>query len=318
MKWIVFSDIHSNYYALSELAKYLSKYQLEEVRLYFLGDLFGYLKYDARVALLLRDLQKRYNMHMLLGNHDAALCNAVFNTNFSVIQSDAIRDTLNDNICYHKDFMEILQQMNTNIISAKIGFRQCHMFHGGLRDNLNEYYYPDLRFLQNAKPWIKRHHTYMFGHTHRPFIIEWEQATLINVGSLGLPRDHDNKLSFVEIERDDIRVIRLNYDFDAVYTYNRELPNAIKNRIYFGSKSAYLNYDLIGFNDVEKKLIGELEPRICPEYYARGAYLKVMGRSYQLFKIARFGITYLLRTEALEHCFNKLEILIDWVKKYDG
>jgi diadenosine tetraphosphatase ApaH/serine/threonine PP2A family protein phosphatase len=64
-----------------------------------------------------------------------------------------------------------------------------------------------------------------------------ERKALINVGSVGQPRDGDPRLSFVTFDGHIVRFVRLEYDFkstaDKIYA-NPDLPNFLADRLLVG------------------------------------------------------------------------------------
>ena len=66
--------------------------------------------------------------------------------------------------------------------------------HGSPRDPLNGYVYPDTEMDSFEK---LPYDAIFMGHTHRSFIKKAGEKIIANVGSCGLPRDVDNKLTVV-------------------------------------------------------------------------------------------------------------------------
>jgi diadenosine tetraphosphatase ApaH/serine/threonine PP2A family protein phosphatase len=51
-----------------------------------------------------------------------------------------------------------------------------------------------------------------------------DRKALINVGSVGQPRDRDNRASYVVVERGKLTFVRVPYDVDAVTAKVRAIP----------------------------------------------------------------------------------------------
>ena len=47
------------------------------------------------------------------------------------------------------------------------------------------------------------------------FDLASSERAIINVGSVGQPRDHDNRASYVYIEGSSVHFVRLKYDYEA-------------------------------------------------------------------------------------------------------
>lgn len=66
------------------------------------------------------------------------------------------------------------------------------------------YYYVSLDLATIKKEAISRgFDIVMFGHTHRPVIIEEDGLTIINPGSISYPRQQDNKQTYIIMEIDE-------------------------------------------------------------------------------------------------------------------
>jgi diadenosine tetraphosphatase ApaH/serine/threonine PP2A family protein phosphatase len=76
------------------------------------------------------------------------------------------------------------------------------------------------------------------GHTHKPFIREINNRTLVNPGSTGQPRDGDPRASYAVFDPfKKVGIIeRVSYDFDTTIqlTGEAELPKQLGNRLRRG------------------------------------------------------------------------------------
>ncbi|HAX62301.1 MAG TPA: metallophosphoesterase, partial [Elusimicrobia bacterium] len=121
--------------------------------------------------------------------------------------------------------------------------------HGSPREPINEYLikqsdmYENLNFFETQICFI--------GHSHRPFIYSAENGitglrpeettqitakSIINVGSVGQPRDGDNRACFLILEDNKITFHRVEYDIKKVQTKMREkfLPEPLVTRLSYG------------------------------------------------------------------------------------
>jgi len=67
-------------------------------------------------------------------------------------------------------------------------------------------------------------------------IVEHEKA-IINIGSVGQPRDKDNRASYVYVEDNEVHFVRLEYDIDTTAEKIRaieELDNFNADRLFEG------------------------------------------------------------------------------------
>ena len=108
--------------------------------------------------------------------------------------------------------------------------------HASPRRPINEYIFPDDVYTNPAKVRMlfdKIRHVCFVGHTHMPGvfleepdfylpdelgeaypIVEGEKA-VINIGSVGQPRDRDNRASYVVVDGNKVRFVRLAYDYET-------------------------------------------------------------------------------------------------------
>jgi diadenosine tetraphosphatase ApaH/serine/threonine PP2A family protein phosphatase len=115
--------------------------------------------------------------------------------------------------------------------------------HGSPRRPVNEYIFPDDVYNNTHKLqglFERFDHLCFVGHTHVPGVfvetpdfytpeelefvyeIDPKRKALVNVGSVGQPRDRDNRASYVVVEPGAIRFVRVPYDYEA--TIRKVLP----------------------------------------------------------------------------------------------
>ena len=106
--------------------------------------------------------------------------------------------------------------------------------HGSPRDPVREYVFPtDILDTEKIRSIFKHIQRLCFnGHTHSPGVLTefgkffpprdndyefelGEEKVLVNVGSVGQPRDGDNRACYVLFDGDTIRYRRVEYDVDA-------------------------------------------------------------------------------------------------------
>ena len=128
--------------------------------------------------------------------------------------------------------------------------------HGSARNPLNEYVFPEDIYNQRKMERIfGLVDKYCFqGHTHIPgvfsedytflspdeFDFQWtltEKKILVNVGSVGQPRDGDNRSCYVIVDGDKVRYRRVAYDFEKtiakIYAID-DLDNFLGDRLRGG------------------------------------------------------------------------------------
>jgi len=87
------------------------------------------------------------------------------------------------------------------------------LLHATPRDPMDEFAPPEVDF------WLKRLEGVdvdfvCCGHTHQPYILQAGKITIINPGSVGLPRDGDPRASYAVITDNVIELRRIDYEVD--------------------------------------------------------------------------------------------------------
>ena len=246
MKRAIISDIHGNLTALEAVLDDIREQGIEQI--YCLGDVVGYgpNPLDCIDRMMEVDL-------CVLGNHDKA---ALFDPDgFSSGAERAIFWTRGQ--IEHKQDARNLERWNFLCELPWVHREDDFMFvHGSARSPLHEYVFPE--DIYNAKK-IERIFSliqrYCFqGHTHAPgvftedfrfrrpdqldnqYVLDGQKA-MINVGSVGQPRDGDNRACYVVLEDNKLTYRRVSYDIDqtAKQIYEiAELDNFLGDRLYEG------------------------------------------------------------------------------------
>lgn len=246
----VFSDIHGNLPALDECLKDMGLCNVTDYTC--LGDIVGY---GASPIECLERIMALSNCETVLGNHDDA---SIFDPEgFNENAEKAIfwtRDKI-ENAPNVRELMIFLCEMQRIIVRGETTF--CH---GSPRDPTNEYV-----FANDAWNYRKMNHIFdtfdgicFCGHTHTPgyFIpdisgyifypqsdfgtrvidLREYQKILINVGSIGQPRDNSSDSRYVLFD-EDARTIQFRevcYDIEAarraIYAEDG-LPDAAADRL---------------------------------------------------------------------------------------
>jgi len=123
------------------------------------------------------------------------------------------------------------------IEAPEVGADEIVFVHGSPRRPINEYLFPDDVFSNASRisgSFDRFNHLCFVGHTHVPgvfldppdfyspdelknvFSFKSGQKALINVGSVGQPRDRDPRASYVIVEPGKIEFIRVQYDVESM------------------------------------------------------------------------------------------------------
>lgn len=240
MRWGIFSDIHANAPALEAVLADIARRGVD--RHLCLGDLVGYGPHPAEVVDRIRDL----GCPAIAGNHDLAAIGRLDTSDFNPYALEAVAWTASRLSSEQEAFLgDLPLTWRSGSVSA------VH----GTQDAPREFLY--LQTLDHAQRLLVEQETFLgvFGHTHVPvtFALSGEQVgltyerrvdlssvdrALVNVGSVGQPRDEDARAAWVlfdEVART-VEIHRVAYDFEAVAQtiFAVGLPPVLGERLRYG------------------------------------------------------------------------------------
>jgi len=253
----IISDIHSNTEALRAVLDDIASRDVQQV--ICLGDVLGYGPDPAECL----DMVMRAASVTLMGNHDSAVLYepnkfnlaaeaACFWTRQQLEQErdDALRNA-------RWEFLGNLPVKHT-MSGEGLGLGEMIFAHGSPRRPVNEYIFPDDVYNNPNRvlgQFERFAHLCFVGHTHVPgvffdtpdfyapdelegvFEVSPNHKALINVGSVGQPRDRDSRASYVLVEGNLVRFVRVPYNVEAVMQKvlgNPELDDYIGLRLKEG------------------------------------------------------------------------------------
>ncbi|MCD4657255.1 MAG: metallophosphoesterase family protein [Planctomycetes bacterium] len=249
MKAIV-SDIHSNVEALLVALKDIDKKGIKNEDIYCLGDVIGYG--PDPVSCL--NIAMNFNF-VLLGNHEEAVVNGAFGFHPAAKRAiDWTRKQIKPQVFssgHKKRRWEFVRDLPLKIVKKEILLNGLIFVHGSPRDPTMEYILKvDTEdYFGEVPPKMKEIFDIIdgpcfVGHSHVPCIItedcayhsieevgyefklEEGEKYIINIGSVGQPRDHDNKLCYMTIDDDAVvRWHRLEYDHKTTAEKIRAIPD---------------------------------------------------------------------------------------------
>lgn len=250
------SDLHSNEEALATALKDAEAEGAEAV--ICLGDVLGYGASPRAVV----DRTRKECALCLQGNHDAALLSDEDARGFNERALAAIRWTqaaLNPELEENWPIWDWLGELVPSMAMSVDGVgEEVLLVHASPREPLNEYLMPGAgkhpeRLRANFE--AARHRLTFFGHTHHPgyfaegddFVraveagnrleFEPDRRYLVNVGSVGQPRDGDPRLAYALFDGETLRWRRLEYDVDSAVKRIEavpELPDSLAARLRVG------------------------------------------------------------------------------------
>jgi predicted phosphodiesterase len=232
MRTAVISDIHGNLEALMAVER--SAQEEGADRFICLGDIVGY---GADPAACI-DLVRARCAHVILGNHDAAAVDPFTAERFSSMASIAILWT---RAALTPDHLTYLRGLPLTHIEGNICF-----VHASPVDPAEWAYIFDSIDARAALS-SSTQSLFFIGHTHQPAIfrhrrsagaLRRDERAIINVGSVGQPRDGRPQASYglFDDERWEYRNIRVSYDVETAAKKIREagLPSRLADRLIIG------------------------------------------------------------------------------------
>ncbi|MGB2985519.1 MAG: metallophosphoesterase family protein [Phycisphaerae bacterium] len=203
MKVALISDVHGNYPALEQCLAKISRMGVE--RIFFLGDAVGYLPGEVEV---LRRLEKE-GIVCQQGNHEAMLLQPT-----PLSQERETEYRLQE---ARKRLAEAASRLSQwpQQREIEVAGRRFLLVHGSPASPLNGYVYADCNMARLPAPPCDG---VFMGHTHRPFVASRPGLLLVNVGSVGLPRDQGNLMSFAVYDSADetCRIFRVEMDIERL------------------------------------------------------------------------------------------------------
>lgn len=232
MRVAIISDIHSNLEALEKAFEIIEKKNIDEI--VCLGDLVGYGASPNECI----DLTRQRAGHVLMGNHDQAAFDLSQTENFNRHARTAAYWT---NQTLTPENLEYLKGL-----PLQCAFDDLTFVHSSPKEPEQWNYIfsayearPNFEFFQTRVCFI--------GHTHIPGIFPEDMKTrkisrdsryMINVGSVGQPRDGNWRLSFGVFDTTEwtYEVIRSEYDVQRASEkiLASELPRFLADRLLAG------------------------------------------------------------------------------------
>ena len=224
----IVSDIHANLEALNAVLAEIDRRGITQVLC--LGDVVGYGPNPVECL----DLIRQRAQTTIMGNHDFAVFYEPYNFNAGA-----------ESACFwtRRQFENHSPQdqrtQRWQFLASLASRHETERFtavHASPRRPINEYIFPDDIYTNPAKFTVlfDRFEKLCFvGHTHVPgvflpgpdfytpeelqgrFTINRAEKAIINVGSVGQPRDRDPRSSFVILDETSVEFVRLEYDAET-------------------------------------------------------------------------------------------------------
>ncbi len=233
MRIAILSDIHSNLEALRSALQGIEQAGVDAI--YCLGDIVGYNADPAACV----DLVRKHCTGVVRGNHDTIVATG---ESLNTLPPDGQAAARHNRNCLSEEQRAYLADLPLTLT-----VENCTFVHATPDDPTA---WTRLTNYPTAQSQFDHFDTDLcfIGHTHVPAVMADQLGTfevrsghryLVNVGSVGQPRDQTPKLSFglFDTEAYNYQNVRLSYNIDATAAKIRDadaLPNDLADRLYEG------------------------------------------------------------------------------------
>lgn len=241
MRYGFFSDVHANLEALKVVVADFKKEKLDKIL--FLGDAVGYGPDPNECTFIIEDVSEI----KLMGNHDYAALGLIETNLFNPYAQNAMEWTKN-----------VLNEKSLKILSSfsmDHRFDRFYLVHSTPKEPQEWNYIFDLDDAEDNFNFFNKQ-VCLIGHSHYPAIIKkyndkhcflhdetWVQIEegfryIVNIGSVGQPRDGSNKACYLIYDDKQKRAAlkRLSYDYEKTQAKmeKRGLPQFLADRLASG------------------------------------------------------------------------------------
>lgn len=246
VRYAIISDIHSNLEALDAVLKHIKSRRIN--RIICLGDVVGYGPDPQECLKIVRE-----NADICVkGNHEEAVVEGAYLFNDRAKASIEWTQKTLEKSEEKQEYIEFLSNLPLLYTEDNYLF-----VHASPIDPTSDYIFGSKQTVKTDKYHniFAAFDTILFiGHTHIPCVITEDfktsyvedlgykyhfqnQKAIINVGSVGQPRDHDKRASYLEVIDDMFFFHRIEYDVEKTYQKilaNQHLDNYLGERLLVG------------------------------------------------------------------------------------
>jgi diadenosine tetraphosphatase ApaH/serine/threonine PP2A family protein phosphatase len=244
MRLGIFSDVHANIEAMSAVMRAFEDEEIDEY--YCLGDVVGYGASPNECADLVRETARV----TILGNHDAAVAGRMDYSYYYEAARQALDFHAN---ILSKQNLEWLRNLPYKHVVEGTGVHLCHG--SPLRLEEFEYIFAPEQARECLSIIEQLGDITLIGHSHlckvfalRPGEVQELPATkfklergtryIVSVGSVGQPRDYDNRASYTIYDSDarTFEFKRVEYDIESAASkiFDSSLERNFGNRLFIG------------------------------------------------------------------------------------
>ncbi|MGQ4557193.1 YfcE family phosphodiesterase [Halobellus sp. GM3] len=222
------SDVHANAPALKAVLNDMPPVD----KLVHAGDLIGYGAFPQTVI----ELFQHHEITSIRGNHEVGILDGFSDPpRIPEVCFEWTRSQLNED---HLEYLDALP-VEIDLLDS-----QVHVAHGA-PDSPREYTFPS----DFSPSLVDDERVLVLGHTHVQAVRSFEDSTIVNPGSVGLPRDGDPRAAYalLDCEEWEVGLRRVSYDIEQAQEALRqnELPEELidgleNGELLFGrTKTAY-------------------------------------------------------------------------------
>ena len=244
MRLGIFSDVHANIEALSAVMEAFRHESIDEY--YCLGDVVGYGASPNECSDIVRKVAKV----TILGNHDAAVAGRMDYSYYYEAARHALDTHANqltaENLAWLKS-LPYKHELN------KVGLHLCHG--SPVRLEEFEYIFAPEQARECLGMWDELGDLTLIGHSHlckvfalrpgeveelpsRRFTLRTGWKYIVSVGSVGQPRDYDNRASYTifDTEKREFDFKRVEYDIESAASkiFAGSLERNFGHRLFIG------------------------------------------------------------------------------------
>ncbi len=249
MKILIMSDIHSNFEALKEVFNYIKNKRIEIDECFILGDAIGYGPFPNETLEFIKNLQR---VRYVAGNHEWGVAGKL---NIEYFNEYGRRAILWKRKVLTKNNMSYIFNLDTFDREEYNGIKY-RFLHASPLNHIEEYIVNSYIAKLNFKAF--KEDVCFYGHTHIPMLyllkddkvagislkhkmvigINRGNRYLINVGSVGQPRDGDSRSGFgiLDTEVNTVTLFRIKYDYRVTQEFikRNRLPQFLADRLSWG------------------------------------------------------------------------------------
>ncbi|MCK5221189.1 MAG: metallophosphoesterase family protein [Candidatus Aminicenantes bacterium] len=244
MRYLIFSDIHSNLEAFEKLLSLKITDSID--KFLFLGDLVGYGADPNDTISLFRSMKNTFSIR---GNHDKVISNLESSSLFNPVAAFSAEWS---KVKLSDENRKFLKELKKGPVIVDHFLTICH----GSTFDEDYYVFSVFEAVESLK--FMKTSIGFFGHTHFPVIyfqrnnklnaiplnsdkkIKLDPNTkyLINPGSIGQPRDKNPRSSFIVYDSDKREIIFSRYEYNVKKTQKKiraaGLPELLASRLESG------------------------------------------------------------------------------------